>query len=154
MTTDIPALRALLAKATPGPWSANRPHHTADGEMEWEILGTPRDLCVCIKANYLDPEDAELIPALRNAAPALLDELERLRVQNNQMEAVISRHRASSYMDAVLNDDLTGSINRLTDENERLRAALCRVSHEDCDCFCPILDRCTAIAVEALKGEP
>lgn len=68
--TDIATLRKLLAEATPGPWD--------------------EDTCLIqacafsgghAHAEFIEPTDATLIVALRNAAPALLDELERLRAE-------------------------------------------------------------------------
>lgn len=75
---DIARLRELLAKATPGPWIKDRvitpslvywtvESETADGQIsEVECIHEP---------------DATLIAALRNEAPALLDEVTELRAR-------------------------------------------------------------------------
>jgi len=66
--TTLPALREALAKMTEGPWKA-------DGIYISPIMETG-DFTPCELKTY---EDAAGIVALRNAAPALLDELEQLR---------------------------------------------------------------------------
>jgi len=71
--TDLPALREAVAKMTPGPWKA-------DGIDISPIMSTgdftPCELKRC--------EDAAGIVALRDAAPALLDEVETLRQRVNE----------------------------------------------------------------------
>lgn len=68
-TIDTKQLRELLAKATPEPWEDR----------------------VLVDAGQYDgePHDAnfDLAIALRNAAPALLDELDRLRWKVDELEA-------------------------------------------------------------------
>jgi len=69
-TPSLPALREAVAKMTPGPWKAVGIHIGPVMETgDW----TPSEL-----KRY---EDAAGIVALRNAAPALLDEVERLRAR-------------------------------------------------------------------------
>lgn len=63
--TTIARLRELLDEATPGPWRL-----TPD-DLDRDIVG-PDDSTVIAYDPLLDPADAELIAALRNAAPALL----------------------------------------------------------------------------------
>ena len=67
---NLPALREAVAKMTPGPWKA-------DGIYIEPVMES---------GDYAPPQlkhtrDAYGIVALRNAAPALLDELERLRAE-------------------------------------------------------------------------
>ncbi len=69
---DVPALRALEAEATPGPW-----HHQTGSRM---VRSGARYVLRC----YVDAnsEDETFLCALRNAAPALLsayEEAARLR---------------------------------------------------------------------------
>jgi len=73
MTLNTDHLRALLAAATPGPWMAG------EGDPE-SILSTVNWHCLA-QANDALPnmrDNAALIVALRNTAPALLAEVERL----------------------------------------------------------------------------
>jgi len=81
--TDIAALRALVEKATPGPWSAEMfgsllrdahnkwdgPPGCEDGIDGFHTPGWEGDPWV----------DGDLIAAARNALPSLLDEVEALR---------------------------------------------------------------------------
>lgn len=82
---DIAGLRELERKATPGPWQtrflyrssrAVRDNAAALGLM----LGPDRDWA-----------DAELTAEVRNALPALLDELERLQERVKELELSLSR---------------------------------------------------------------
>ena len=76
MTIDLNALEALLQKATPEPWAIEAiPMHTIKVEQRLASRGEDID------RGYLDlwSHDADLIVALRNAAPALLVELRQLR---------------------------------------------------------------------------
>lgn len=64
--TVVEQLRALLAKATPGPWGR---HVVGDFGHVWLVSG-PDDAFV---AEKIGPNDAELIAAMHAALPALLD---------------------------------------------------------------------------------
>lgn len=72
----VAELRGLLAKATPGPWDVFDVDdysgiRAADGERVVQILRYESD------ANFCEEDD--LIVAMRNSLPAILDELERLQ---------------------------------------------------------------------------
>lgn len=89
--TDIAKLRELLAKATPGPWDAMNTFAEQGVEI-WD--GGPGDMPIARLA-YRYPKvpgrdahpDAALIVALHNAAPALLDEVEALRLHRESANA-------------------------------------------------------------------
>jgi hypothetical protein len=66
---DIPALRRLLAEATPGPWVPV--HHPGEDPLEWLVMFPDGE-----DASVLNEANAALIAALVNAAPALLDRVE------------------------------------------------------------------------------
>lgn len=70
---DIERLRELLAKATPEPWETH-----PGGSMVWD--GSK----LIIPVVYLS--DGALIVELRNQAPALLDELERLKTERDALQ--------------------------------------------------------------------
>jgi len=81
----IAELRALLAKATPGPWAVGK--HKSDVGVAGEDFGAGYPARAGTVASLYDGEyiknprsveDAALIVAMRNALPALLDAAERL----------------------------------------------------------------------------
>jgi hypothetical protein len=88
---DVKRLRELLAKATPGPWrsqrAGNAPCHGAlVGQSA--ILELPRPYNEAYIAerklrevSLFTDDDADLIAAMRNALPDLLDEIDRLRAE-------------------------------------------------------------------------
>lgn len=96
MTAD---LRALLAKATPGPWEAIKGVEENDdmrcgisavrGSYRYLVAtienGAPGDFCDTEFAN------AALIVTLRNNASALLDEIEAKDARIAKLEAVLER---------------------------------------------------------------
>lgn len=76
---DIAALRALAEAATPGPWCAHIYMHGR--YVDHDISGPKREHGgeeYSITESLIE-SDADLIVALRNSAPALLDAVERLR---------------------------------------------------------------------------
>ena len=75
--TDLPALREAVAKMTPGPWEC-----VATGFHGDELHIGPPDKPAVVR--NIPRADAAGIVALRNAAPALLDELETLRQRVNE----------------------------------------------------------------------
>ena len=87
MTIDTHDLRSLLERMTPGEWSHRGwgDGRTDDGWTNIFENETDTLLVECIPVEY-----AELIVALRNAAPALLDEIERLRVENGRLRQHIA----------------------------------------------------------------
>lgn len=103
---DIDSLRKLLARATPGPWeariAADDPKDPTSAITSWieseehmgfcgndmnEVVG--RDGAPGVSTH----ENAELIVALRNAAPALLDEIEWLRREVDELRKYRRTHR-------------------------------------------------------------
>jgi len=70
--TNLPALREAVAKMTGGPWEC-----VATGFHGDELHIGPPDKPAVVR--NIPRADAAGIVALRNAAPALLDELEQLR---------------------------------------------------------------------------
>lgn len=83
--TDIPTLRRLLAEATPGPWQSDFLNDDgAEDDPSWVGISTPglsAPECTVVAGDGMDgmkgKRNAALIVALRNAAPGLLDELDR-----------------------------------------------------------------------------
>jgi hypothetical protein len=112
--TDIPALRALLEKATKGPWGKRN--------KVGYVLGA--DCVVAQCGDFADKElvrfnaarwnaDADLIVAAVNALPALLDELEGLReaVEKaaKQFRFYEREHRRKAADSVTVNPDRAGS---------------------------------------------
>jgi len=78
--TNLPALREAVAKMTPGPWEYDtETHGVYNAEVGYGIVDA-------------EPKDAAGIVALRNAAPALLDELEDMRRQRDQWKEFAFKH--------------------------------------------------------------
>lgn len=90
MTTDPQHLRDLLAKATPGPWAVNpvraqvdafHPRHLPVLRMLWPTEH---------RTESETHTNAELIVAMHNALPALLDRLEAAERERDQARANIA----------------------------------------------------------------
>ena len=83
---SLPALREAVAKMTPGPWLDNGTEATDEDCQEVILEAPPRydgeDFDVPVDGD-MDRRRADIagIVALRNAAPALLDELEALKAR-------------------------------------------------------------------------
>ena len=93
---DVAALRDLLEKSVPAPWHA-RPDTNKTHIFEvtgWKV------------GDAFNPEEADAIVALVNAAPALLAEIEGLRERLARQDAVIEAAR--TFRDSV-RWDLDGS---------------------------------------------
>lgn len=76
MTTRLEVLRALLAAATPAPWTRKKPANDADGwSMGVAVAGTPgrQTIYASPRGGSFPNADANLIVELRNLAPLLLD---------------------------------------------------------------------------------
>lgn len=97
MTTPHPSLeelKALLEAATPGPWLRGR------GTVE-EARGTHTPVQTHdadVPALCWHEADAQLIAALRNAAPDLIQELEALRLVKDAAQMV------EPYIDAIFDE--------------------------------------------------
>ncbi len=99
MTTDLAALRALLATASPTPWVWHG-QNSLDGEYcldgnEECVIGRRWSGGVGYTAIDSD-EDRALIVALVNAAPALLDEIDALRARLAQTTDDLATVRISA----------------------------------------------------------
>lgn len=89
---DVAALRELLAKATPGPWTRKKPEIVKSGPGEgWPsmsaVAATPGRQTIyaaCDRGSF-PSADCDLIVAMRNALPALLDDREAMRAQCEKM---------------------------------------------------------------------
>jgi hypothetical protein len=177
MTDMTDELKKLLAAATPGPWFVSGVRFKMNG-CEWHSIqrhnkATKQDDNICC-VGY-DPRtdegraDAALIAAAINALPGLLDELERLReaikrqaaaVRNLQTSEdsqinVLRKQSQQAYI-AVSTLDSERAMNAiLTEENERLRAALSKIEDAETEWGSGVddnMNRVRGIASAALKG--
>lgn len=83
MSVDVAAIRAALAKATPGPWEWTREYEGTEYEQIIGLSGAADEDVVRgiwvydgIPPLGVEPADADLIVLLRNNIEALLDALE------------------------------------------------------------------------------
>lgn len=83
---QLAALKALADAATPGPWE-----EVAESG-EWWITGPDiyNDAVMTTNASEISQADADFICAAREAVPALLAEVERLRADNADLRAALS----------------------------------------------------------------
>ena len=75
MSIDTKELRAIVERVTPGEWRVYR-HPQSPDNIGCDIVGQTRDHDI---AENVAPENAVGIVALKNAAPEMLAEIERLR---------------------------------------------------------------------------
>ena len=108
---DIAELRRLCDEATPGPWTADI---DTDPAAVHQVYGA--DLHKVIQAASRKP-DATFIARARAAVPALLDELERLRGENQLMRAHEGLHAAARVT-------IDAELFTVREENDRLHAEL------------------------------
>lgn len=134
--TDLDALERLLAEATPGPWERERVDDDA-GEINAKIYG-PDGGDVCALFEDARPEerspvgpDARLICLLRNTAPALIQEVRRLRESLREAEGTLRQERESAKVinTAALealkaNDEARSALAAERARGERLAEAL------------------------------
>lgn len=78
MTLNLEELETLLAAATPGPWEADHNCTTFLYSTEYEI------------GRIESGQDADLIIALRNAAPALIARVRELESENDVLNEELS----------------------------------------------------------------
>lgn len=97
--TNIEKLRALEKKATPGPWDFHE-HRCKVRDANFQTVSD------CYGDAERMVKNGIFIVALRNAAPALLDEIERLREEVARLKRVVEldeeierRHAALSKRD-------------------------------------------------------
>jgi uncharacterized protein (DUF885 family) len=116
MTTDHAALRALADAATPGPWEVERDPY---GDDDYPVSANGRYLCVSpddgVRGGHSEA-DAAFIAAARDAVPALLDEVERLRKELRECYA-----SGDGALDLV-EDDLTAAREALAAEQRKTEA--------------------------------
>jgi len=88
----IHELRALLAKATPGPW-------TLDPSKEWivQTAHLTRDVWIIPKTTA----DIEFIAAARNALPAILERVERAERENRELSDALTARDPSHGADGI-----------------------------------------------------
>ena len=134
MTDDtLKVLRDLLAKATPGPWTITTEDDRRDG-LNSRLLHAGRHGMLAIirtehQGGYFGSANAELIAALRNAAPDLLDTIERLtreRARNHdeldrRFALIEEKSKRVAELEEALRELLTAE--KLDDDNPRLVAA-------------------------------
>ncbi|WP_414041301.1 hypothetical protein ACJU26_04295 [Acidithiobacillus sp. M4-SHS-6] len=89
----IARLRAMERLATPGPWEAHprQDHHAIESPSAQDVIESPTPLVATIP--FVDTRarhDAAFIAAMRNVLPDLLDEIERLRVAEEQRHSPLS----------------------------------------------------------------
>jgi hypothetical protein len=106
---QLAELEALLAKATPGPW-------LSDGNMvsteDALFMGREEDI---VGEDIVRDEDAALIAALRNAAPALLAAARELNAVRHALAA-----------ECTLNEEMARELKRVSEERDRYRIAITR----------------------------
>jgi uncharacterized small protein (DUF1192 family) len=144
LPVDTAALGSLLAAATPGPWK------TLGHDGVWRVEGTAGE--TVFDDGSADGEydqkcttaDRDAILALRDAAPALLDEIERLRTD-------LAATRATLDCANALIGEAADDAKRLSDDVERLRAELA-ATHATVACANAIIDRLRWALLDARKS--
>jgi predicted nuclease with TOPRIM domain len=119
--SDIADLREAVAKMTEGPWKAHRPR------VRWRIVSTVHNWLVFDDgAGWHDQQDAAGVVALRNAAPALLDELEAARSEIAALRQKCEHAEADAIATEKAHRNLTEEVLRLHE--------LCRGGTHRCVC--------------------
>lgn len=113
-TTDTQRLRELLEAATPEEIKTITTHKCKVMVLTIHERGEKWH------AEFLRESDAELYKALRNAAPALLDELEDLR----QLKKEIDGDGLVPATRVQFLEDISSERDKLRRENEELKAKL------------------------------
>lgn len=148
MSVDTKRLRERLAAATPGPWRYLVDDATVDGMIDGIVDGDGDDI-VKTDCGIYPPrlEDAQLIAALRNEAPALLDELEKLRAVHGivSQESELDRLRRLEAADTAW--PLLDVLQRLADATEHGLTA------HDCDHHGHESDRAAIAAARRIIAE-
>jgi hypothetical protein len=128
MSSDTKALRELLAAATPGEWNVSLDgggHYAgnipASCFENWEVYAkTPE------RPRIPSSEaDADLIVALHTTAPALLDEIDRLREVERAAREATDCFRCGTYDEgcAVCRDSRTPAVADALRKLDALRAS-------------------------------
>jgi len=170
--SELPALRALYEKATPGPWLQHLVDDTividrfsAEIAHTFPEGGEDDDVDFATDTEQRE-RDAAFIAAARTALPAALDEIERLRAENERLAGCCDELRETTLAldDPAVNNFVTlpDAVRAMRAENERLREALRFYACEtpggtNCDCppDRPDKDRsmCGYRARAALRGK-
>lgn len=170
MTLDLDALKAALAAATPGPWEQDQ-HKALRGVLRAGPLrqysnGSAREQLGSINALDASPDadgdpaemlrrrdaDATLIVLLRNAAPELIAEVERLRAHAREWATdreILTAHahgRHCGWSGCGVCPDREFNEAERRKELERLRAAVEAADalaehHGAAHGWCPVADR-------------
>ena len=117
---DTAALRALLDKGTPGRWIAGAAREDGTAQVYCPNRGPMR---VIVPVAETEPHNAALISALRNAAPTLLDEVDRLReaLAGERRHLLADEERRKLTGDALFAESESAALRA---EVARLREAL------------------------------
>lgn len=123
--TDTTALRSLLAEATPAPWYANiTPTGPSAAVMRSECVMAGNDRVAARgdqKKQRQWIQDAALIVALRNAAPAMLDEIDSLRRERDVLLEEVNAMRERDGVRSLIVQG-GGTYCESLDEKARLKA--------------------------------
>ena len=127
---DLDALDRLIAAATPGPWTRTKPQRDADGwPMGVGVAGCGPGCMIYASppAGSFPSSDAELIAALRNAAPALIAELRAARAELARMRDVLAtRDEALEFYREV---ELRAELARMDAELRAARSLLALIEN-------------------------
>jgi len=137
--TNLSALREAVAKMTEWPWLDNGTEATDEDCQETIIETSPRYTGVDFEipvAGDMDRRRADIagIVALRNAAPALLDELEMLHADLAALKGILHAAHgvltdaATIAVPGAYDDPLAPAVQQLVDERDAYRAALTKVA--------------------------
>jgi len=141
---NLPALREAVAKMTEWPWLDNGTEATDEDCQETIIETSPRYTGVDFEipvAGDMDRRRADIagIVALRNAAPALLDELEMLHADLAALKGILHAAHgvltdaATIAVPGAYDDPLAPAVQQLVDERDAYRAALTKVATVELD---------------------
>lgn len=110
---ELDRLQALADAATAGPWE----YHDRGTNYDWDVTG-PRclDLSGYVKGMFWNREDAAFIAASREAVPALIAEVRRLREENARSMDARLRHEGIQP-----DGEMRATVSSVLAENERLR---------------------------------
>lgn len=127
----LPELRALLERASPGPWRAYPPNTCVPGYDVCDRVVSDR-WTHRSSGDGMSDDDAALICALRNETPALLDRLERLeqdaawwkRQRDDALARVEEATAGFAKERATLNAQVEALQKKLTDAQEAKHRAI------------------------------
>ena len=132
MSIDIQKLRELLAKAPPMPWGGDR----FDGTVKYNLLDANKEPVICGDNSNedggpygtLDSSTDDLLIALSNCLPQLIDEIEALRKawteaesDNNNLRAEIENTRAEPVRNVI--DETVEEMSKLFHEANNYRGS-------------------------------